>query len=306
MAYPVAAGSPSYSGSFIPEIWSPKLQVKFYSATVFGEIANTEYEGEIKAHGDRVRIRTIPSLTVRSYQKGQQLQTEQPEASNIDLYINQGYYFQFAANDVDKVQSDLRLIDLWSKDASMQLKIAVDTQILGTVYSSVDSNNQGLTAGLRSQAFNLGVTGTPVALTKTNIIDSILDLSVVLSEQNIPEEDRWVVLPAWACGLIKRSDLKDASLTGDGKSILRNGRIGMIDNFTIYASNNLTPVTDGSNTCYNMMAGHKSAITFASQLVTMEQLRNPQDFGDIIRGLHVYGFSVIKPQALAVLYGYKG
>ena len=305
MAFPVAAGSPSYSGTFIPEIWSSKLQVKFYSATVFGEIANTEYEGEIKKHGDKVHIRTIPSLTIRDYTKGQQLQTEQPEAPILDMLIDKGKYFQFAAADVDKIQSDIRLIDMWSKDASMQMKIAVDTQILGSVYADADSFNVGATAGFRSQSYNLGATTTPISLTKANVLDYIVDLGVVLTEQNIPDEDRWIVLPAWACGLIKKSDLKDASLTGDGKSILRNGRIGMIDNFTIFSSNNLTPVLD-TVYCYNIMAGHKSAISFASQLVNMEQLRNPNDFGDIVRGLHVYGFKTIKPQALAVLYATKG
>ena len=187
----------------------------------------------------------------------------------------------------------------------MQMKIAVDTQILGSVYADADSFNVGATAGFRSQSYNLGATTTPISLTKANVLDYIVDLGVVLTEQNIPDEDRWIVLPAWACGLIKKSDLKDASLTGDGKSILRNGRIGMIDNFTIFSSNNLTPVLD-TVYCYNIMAGHKSAISFASQLVNMEQLRNPNDFGDIVRGLHVYGFKTIKPQALAVLYATKG
>ena len=50
-----------------------------------------------------------------------------------------------------------------------------------------------------------------------------------------------------------------------------------------------------------IIAGHKSAITFASQVTKMETVRNPSDFGDYIRSLNVYGFKVVKPEALALL-----
>ena len=255
--------------------------------------------------GDKVIIRTVPTLTIRDYVKGQNLQVEQPESPNVELLIDKGKYFAFAANDIDKIQSDIKLIDMWSKDASEQLKITVDKSILSLAYVDAAAANKGLTAGAESQSYVLGVTNTPVALTKDTILDKIIDLGSVLTEQNVPEEGRWIVLPVWAANLLKKSDLKDASLTGDGTSTLRNGRLGMIDKFTIYVTNNYTPVLDTVN-CYNIIAGHKSAITFATQMTKMETLRNPHDFGDIVRGLQVYGFEVIKPEALAVLYAKKG
>ena len=305
MTFAVAAGSPSYSGTFIPEIWSTKLQVKFYSATVFGAITNTDYEGEISSMGDKVIIRTVPTLTIRDYVKGQNLLVEQPESPNVELLIDKGKYFAFAANDIDKVQSDIKLIDTWSKDASEQLKITVDTSVLATVYADAASANKGATAGAKSAGYDLGYTANSIALTKDTILDKIIDLGSVLSEQNVPEEGRWIVLPTWAANLLKKSDLKDASLTGDGTSTLRNGRLGMIVKFTIYVSNNYTAVTD-TYQCYNIIAGHKAGITFATQMTKMETLRNPNDFGDVVRGLQVYGFEVIKPEALAVLYARKG
>jgi hypothetical protein len=95
--------------------------------------------------------------------------------------------------------------------------------------------------------------------------------------------------------MIKKSDLRDASLSGDGTSILRNGRIGMIDRFTIYMSHNLS-VTSGK---YSIIAGHKMGMTFASQMTNMETIRSESTFGNIIRGLQVYGYKVVKPEALA-------
>ena len=296
--FPVDASVKSYASDsvskFIPAVWSTKLVVKFYDATVFAEICNTDYEGEIQAHGDEVIIRTVPSITISNYVKGAGLTYENPESANVTLTIDQGKSFSFNCFDIDKHQSDLNLMNSWSEDASEQMQIAIDTDILASVPSDADTDNAGSSAGKISQNINLGTSGTPLALTKTNILDVLVDYGTVLDEQSVPESNRWVVLPAKACGLIKKSDLKDASLAGDGTSILRNGRLGMIDRFTIYRSNNMN-VASGK---YDIIFGHKSAITFASQITEMETIKNPDDFGDLVRGLQVYGFETIKPESL--------
>ena len=102
------------------------------------------------------------------------------------------------------------------------------------------------------------------------------------------------------------------SVTGDDKSILRNGKIGVIDRFTIYVSNllptqsagfNLAGVATGGNLrATAIYAGSKTAVTFASQIAKVEALQNPNDFGSLVRGLNVYGYSTILPQALAMAY----
>ncbi len=308
--FPVAAGHPDYSSTgtnkFIPQIWSAKLVVKFYAATVFGEIANTDYEGEITNAGDKVIIRTIPDIVINDYQKGQDLDYQNPEKANTELNIDKGKYFAFAVDNVDKRQSDIAFIDKWSEDASERMKIAIDTDVLGNVYADVHANNKGTTAGAKSSSYNLGTTQSSVTITKTNVLDYIVDCGSVLSEQNVPETGRWMVIPVWMANLIKKSDLKDASLTGDEISVLRNGRIGRIDDIVLYKSNNYTSVTDGSDTCYNIIFGTKHAITFASQMTNMETLPNPKTFGQLIRGLNVYGYKVIKSEAMGVLYAKKG
>lgn len=305
--YGAGGGVDSYTGTFIPTIWSGKLQVKFYLATVFGEIANTDYEGEIKDMGDKVNIRTIPSITVSTYQKGLNLATQVPTNAIITLNINQGKYFNVLVDDVDAVQADIRLMDTFTNDATEQMKIAIDTSVLSGVPASAAAANQGLTAGAISTNINLGVAGTPLLVTKINILDVLVDVGQVLDEQNVPETGRWIVIPSWMAGLIKKSDLKDAAITGDSVSPARNGRLGMIDRFTIYVSNNLTNATDGSfGKAFSCVAGTKDAITFASQVTKMETLRSTSTFGNIVRGLNVFGFLVAKPEALVFLYVAKG
>lgn len=220
--------------------------------------------------------------------------------------IDKGKYWAFSTDDVDDAQTDIKNYhDVWTTDASEQLKISIDTQILADIFSDAHASNQGLTAGLKSASINLGVSGTPLALTKSNVTDVLVDMGTVLDEQDVPESGRYVVFPPAFCGLIKKSDLKDASLAGDATSILRNGRVGMIDRFTIYASNLLTTTADGGNTVFNSIFGQMTALTFASQLVKNENLTNPSGFGTLFRGLQVYGWKVVKPEALGWLYAYK-
>lgn len=305
MSFPVAPGSPQYAGTFIPEIWSKKLRVKFYDATVLAAISNTDYEGEIKAQGDTINIRKTPDIVIRNYAKGQNLQIQRPESPIVTLTIDKGKYFNCICDDVDKIQSDLKLLDDWSDDAGEQMKIAVDTDILHDIYDDMDAHNKGNTAGEKSGSVALGVTGTGVSLTKTNVLDYIVDCGTVLDEQNVPEQNRWFIIPPWVAGMIKKSDLKDASLTGDGKSVLRNGRLGMIDRFTLYSSNLLKTASD-TGTYYYTLFGHKSALTFAAQMTNVETLRSESTFGDLVRGLNVYGYKVVGPTAMGTLYCKKG
>jgi len=298
--------SSSSTGKFIPEIWAGKLIEKFYDATVFGEIANTDYEGEISNMGDNVVIRTTPSIVINDYKIGQTLDYEEPDNPSVELPINKGKYFAFRVDKVDEYQADIDIMDDWAGDAGEQMKISVDVDLLAGVYPDVGALNKGLTAGRKSASYNLGTTGTPVSLTKDNILDYIVDLGSVMDEQNIPETGRWLVMPAWACGMIKKSDIKDASLSGDATSIIRNGRVGMVDRFMIYMSNNLAVVTDGSDQVTNILAGHKSGLTFAAQMTSMETLPNPNSFGNLVRGLNVYGYKVTEGNYLCLLYAKKG
>jgi len=295
MSFPVASGRTQYSANFIPEIWSGKLQVKFYKTTVFSEISNNDWEGEIKGQGDKVRIRTIPTITINSYNKGDNLTNQVPTSTPIELNIDKGKYFAVVLDDVDAVQTDVKLMDMFTNDATQQMKIAIDADLLDNVKAAaLATTNRGATAGAISANINLGIEGTPRAITKSNVLDLILDMGQVLDEQNVPETGRFVVIPAWMAALIKNSDLKQAYLTGDSVSPLRNGKLGMIDRFTLYVSNNL-PSHSGDQ---HILAGTKDAISFASQMTNVETLRAQTTFGNIVRGLNVYGYSVVKPEAL--------
>lgn len=303
MPYPIAATpyggagtnqNPAYSGIFIPEIWSGKLIERFYATTVLAAISNTDYEGEIKNQGDKIKIRTRPTITIKDYSVNQTLEIERPSAPLLELTIDKGKYFNTALDDVMETQADVNLMALWSDDAAEQMKIKIDQEVLAAMYAGIDATNKGGTAGKISANINLGTSLAPLVVTRTNILDVIVQMGQVLDEQNTPETGRWIVIPSWMAALLKMSDLRNAYITGDGVSPLRNGRIGMIDRFTIYTSN-LLPVATGVTTVY---AGLQNGLTFASQISKVETIRSEMTFSNLLRGLQVYGFGIVQPETL--------
>jgi hypothetical protein len=308
--YPTGSSSNSLqSTGFIPEIWSGKLVEKFYASTVLAAISNTDYEGEIKNKGDRVKIRTKPTVTIRDYQADGLLALDRPTGGNLELYIGNGKYFSLILDDVMEVQSDLNILSMWSDDAAQQLKITVDRDVLGGIVGQMAAANQGVSAGVITGSINLGVKNTPLAVVGRNpgvgqveLVDVLLRIGQVLDEQNIPEVGRWIVMPSWAGRMIKQSELRQAYLSGDSVSMLRNGKLGMVDRFTIYISNLLpTNATDSTNFAsgeWPIFGGHAHGLTFASQISKVETLRSELTFGQVLRGLQVYGYQVVDGKAL--------
>lgn len=294
---------------FVPEIWSGKLVEKFYASTVLAAISNTDYEGEIKNKGDRVKIRTKPTISIHNYLADALLGLDRPTGGTVELYIGNGKYFSLILDDVMEIQSDLNLLSMWSDDAAQQLKIAVDSDVLAGITGQMAAQNQGTAAGVITGSINLGVQGSPLTVVGRNpgtgqveLLDVLMRMGQTLDEQNIPEVGRWVVMPAWAGRQIKQSELRQAYLSGDSVSMLRNGRLGMVDRFTIYISN-LLPNNSNDSAQFNagewpIFSGHAHGLTFASQISKVETLRSELTFGQILRGLQVYGYQVVDGKAL--------
>lgn len=313
--------STSYSGSFIPTLWSGKLNAKFYQNTMLTEIANTTWEGEIKNQGDTIRIRTAPSITISDYAVGSNLSYEVPEPIYADMQVNKGKYFGVQVSDVLEYQSDMALMDMFTEDAAKQLKIAIENECFFDwfVTEGPDSANEGATAGEISAAYNLGTDTAPIDQSSAaNVLNAILRMSSALDEQNVPEDGRYLIITPYDRHLLMQSNIAQAYFTGDQSSVVRTGKIGMLDRFHVYVSNllphgeagkelvaGLSATSTGASLASAkarrlMVAGTKHACAFAAQVNKTEPLRNQNDFGDIVRGLAVYGRKVIKPEALVV------
>lgn len=301
MALDVATGHNQFSGTYIPEIWSRKVLKKFYDSSVLGFITNTDYEGEIKNHGDKVKVRTTPDVKVRDYVKGQNLQFDHLQTSIEEMVIDRGKYYAFKDELFDSKQSDLLYREDWQEDAAIQLKLSIEDDIFTNLPATASALNKGATAGKISKDINLGATGAAIQITAANVIDKLMEMAGVLDEQNVPDEGRFVVIPSWIAVHLRSSDLRSSDFN-TGSSPMRNGFIGMIDRFSIYRSNRI-PVTDDAGTdSWNILFGQMSAVSFATQITEHRDTDNPFGFGTLHKGLCVYGFKTFKPEALGVLY----
>jgi hypothetical protein len=288
---------------------------------MMSELFNTDYEGELKNQGDTVRIRLAPSISISDYVAGMNLNYEVPTPIFQDMQVNKGKYFGVQVNDVLAYQSDMNLMNMFTEDAAKQLKIQIENEVFfnNFVTEGPAAANEGGTAGAISAAYNLGTDVTPIdQATPENVLKAILRMSTVLDEQNVPEDGRWLVLTPFDRHLLMQSTLAQAYFTGDNSSVIRSGKIGSIDRFDVYVSNLLPrgaagkalvagltdPATGGAVSSAKarrvMVAGTKAAGSFAMTVNKTEPLRNQTDFGDIVRGLAVYGRKVVKPEALVV------
>lgn len=316
-----AAGYPDFSssgqGNYTPQIYAQKTLIKFYKSTFLSEICNTDYEGEIRSQGDKVIIRTVPDITINDYVIGQDIDYATYDSPSVVLEINKAKYYAFKIDNITALQTDINLMDIWTTDAAEQLKIHIESAFLTDVFltnyaTNVSAYNRGATAGAVSGSYALGVLGAdtdlPIAAgatngaTCTNVVEAIMRAEAALTEQNVPQDEgRWMIIPTWMGYKLQSSDLRRADSMGypANQDVLRNGKIGKIGQFTIYISNNLPKDSYGTVIPF----GHKSCLTFATQMTETETLPHPLAFGKILRSLQVYGYKAIKPEGLGIIYG---
>lgn len=307
MAYPVAVGQTSWTGIVIPEVWGAKYQEKFYPRTCLSEITNTDdVNGEITKCGDTVHINILPDMDTFDYTLGMKLPVSNPSPSMITFLVDKGVGFNFVEQPLNVKQAKIAYIEKFTEDAVKQTKIGIERGVFAGVYSSAHAQNKGATGGIDAN-LNFGVAGAPVVITADNVLRKFLECDQAMDELNIPEDERFKIIPPWMATMLKDSDLKNASLMGNGQSLLVKGVIGAINNAMIIRSNLLPRVTDSSLAkCTHVICGHKSAIAFATQLVVNEEVPNKDDYGKLRRGLTVYGYKVVRPAGLVDLYCTQG
>lgn len=116
--------------AFTPIKFSLKLVEVLYNETIYTMIANTQYEGEIKKAGDRVRVRTAAKITLSTYTKGMALVAQDLNPTNEDMIIDQQKYFKFVVDDIDEIQNDIAAINTYAQNAKGDMSELLDTDLL--------------------------------------------------------------------------------------------------------------------------------------------------------------------------------
>ena len=318
----ILAGT-NYSGALIPTLWSSKILQAFYAESIYDHISNTDYEGEIKNFGDTVRINKSPKVTISDYVVGSGFVDTLAQHEQVDLLIDRAKHFSIPLFDVVEKQSLIPLMTQYSKEAAQAMQDAINADILvGTsarpgIFNDVAAANTGATAGKKTGAYKLGTAAVPLTLGtaagNSDPMDVILSLAAVLDEQDIPSNDRWLLIDSATRLQLYSSKILQSYLQADAKQTFPANQIGLIDRFMTFVTNKLPLVSADGQNYYGgtttgtkkhrvILAGHKSALTFAAQIAKTETKEMPNDFGKKLVGLSVYGFKVLRPHGLAAAY----
>jgi hypothetical protein len=290
---------------FLPSVYSRKVLNFFRKASVVEAITNTDYAGEISAYGDSVKIIKEPVISVSDYTRGSDTSATKLTDQEINLVVDSAKAFKFIVDDIETNMSHVNFKEVASSSAAYALKDSYDAAVLASMFSGVSASSPDHIIGsdsatadsTMSHATNsvdlLGSDGTGV-----DALDLMARMARLLDNQNVPEEGRWFVASPDFYEELGKSSSKLLSVDFNaGQGSIRNGLVssGKLRGFDMYKSNNIAA---SSNASGKVMAGHISSTATANTILSTEVIRDPSSFGDIVRGLHVYGAKVLRPEAL--------
>ena len=268
------------SGNWLPAIYSQKVQKFFRTASVVEDITNTDYAGEIENFGDTVNIIKEPTISVSSYTRGGQINIQNLADDQLQLVVDQANAFAFKVDDIEERQAHVNWEALATSSGAYALKDSYDGNVIAAMVSGA-----GTTVGSDGSG-----TDTGFGTSEEDPANILANAAKRMHGADVPTDNRWFLgTPEFYEQLGNSSaKLMDASVTGDGKSPLRNGNVleGQVNGFKLYMTNNFAAST--TSNYYKVLYGHMSSTATANAIAKTEVVRDPDSFADIVRGLHVF------------------
>jgi len=271
---------------FVPEIWSPAILANLRNSLVYGALCNRDYEGDIANAGDTVHITSFTDPAVRSYTKNNDISWDLLTDATRALVIDQADYFAFTVDDIDRRQALPGFVQKASQGAAYNLANEVDGYVSSAMVTA--TNNPAGGNDLGAQTWDIS---------DNTAYGNIVKFRTKLNKNNVPMQGRWIVVPPEGTEALL-NDVRFTSYQNSGTTAaLREGQVGRIAGFDVYESNTVPQPTTG---IFHVIAGHPIAVTFADQITETEAVRLQDQFGDGLRGLHLYGAKVVYPAALVL------
>jgi len=289
---------------FLPSVYSKKVLNFFRKASVVEAITNTDYAGEISAFGDSVKIIGEPTISVSDYTRGSDTTATKLTDAETTLVVDSAKAFKFIVDDIETKMSHVNFKEVASSSAAYALKDSFDAAVIADMFSGLSASSPDHVLGadnataLGANVYD-GTGSVDIGLTsETDPLNLMARMARLLDEQNVPEEGRWFVAGPDFYEQLGQSSSKLLSVDFNaGQGSIRNGLVssGKLRGFDMYKSNNIAAT---SNATGKVLAGHMSSTATAQTIISTEVLRDPSSFGDIVRGLHVYGSKVLRPEAI--------
>lgn len=168
--------------------------------------------------------------------------------------------------------------------------------------TTASSGDHSIPLGIRLP----GSTSQPTAYVSPLTV--IARMARLMDRQNVPQDGRWLVIDPVLIELLKDEDSRLLNADFGETGGLRNGlTIKNLHGFRVYVSNNLPKLGTGPETGGTgnqnanfgvIVAGHDSALATAEQIAKTEKYRDPDSFADIVRGMHLYGRKILRPESI--------
>ena len=289
---------------FVPEIFSKKIQNFFRKSSVIEAITNTDYAGEISAFGDTVNIIKEPVITVAAYTRAASTSKQFLTDQELTLVIDKANSFKFIVDDIEERLSHINFASVGASSAAYTLKDTMDSEVLSTMFAGVSTSSPDHRLGGDGNGSAIASFSANDPLDMGNVSGELSPLKIMarmarlLDDSQVPEEGRWFVAkPEFYEELADTDSKLMSSDFNQGDGGVRNGLVasGQIRGFSMYKSSNVPATTNATGQC---LGGHISSTATAQSILNIETLRDTDTFGDIVRGLHVYGRQVLRDDAI--------
>lgn len=295
--------------NFMPAIYSKKVLNFFRKASVAEAITNTDYAGEINAYGDSVKIIKEPTISIYQYERGADVTETKLTDTEISLVVDTANAFKFVVDDIETQMSHVNFKEVAASSAAYALRDAFDEGVITAMLAGVTDGSGSTVDHVLGTDATLAIGGGDYNNSTKQLqlgthtdsddpLDLLAHMARKLDDQNVPEEGRWFVAGPDFYEALSQSSSKLLSVDFNaGQGSIRNGLVtsGKLRGFSMYKSNNIPAPTNAQAQC---MAGHISSTATAQTITSTEVIRDPDSFGDICRGLHVYGVKVLRPESI--------
>jgi len=268
--------------NFVSSAWSAKTYLALQDQLVFGSpaVVNRNFEGEVR--GDQIlKINSVGAVTAHAY-SGAVSFDALTDAQKV-LTVNTKYYTAVAIDDVDASQvHGINLMNDATRNAGYAMAKVIELFLAALMQSEGTDALAKLTDGANPSV--------------DAAVQNLVDLWRALTEADIPETDRWAIVPPWYYArLLQSTNFVSAATINGPSAVLANAKVGRLAGFDIYVSNNCPASGTKDNT---MFAGHPMAMTFAHGVEKTEAVRIEGAFADGIKSLAVWGAKTIYPTGI--------
>lgn len=263
---------------FKPELWSQTILNELDVLTGLRKHSDYSFSQEIK-YGTKLHITEAGTTTIKDYVQGNDIEIENYDGNEVVLEITEQKYFAKYYDNVDTTQSIKGVMENDMKQSAKELKLEADKFVSKKLYKGVEEEK---------------ITKSSEAITpnEKNVVTAIEDGLIVLYENNVDTSTEiWGELSPKMYSHMRRYLTE---LATNNIELMKKGIIGKYNQVNITIEN-LLPVK--TNVRYNFLRTGK-AFAFAEQIDQVKAVEKEKGFGDIVKGLYVFGGVIVKPKEI--------